>query len=316
MIKLGIIMDSITSINLKKDTSFALLLEAQKREYKIYYMEINSLYLRYGEAKAYCRLLTVKKSYEDWYSFYGNEDIYLRDLDVILMRKNPPIDTEFIYATYILDIAERDGTLIINKPQSLRDCNEKIFASWFKSHIPDTLVSQRNKDFYTFLQQYKDIILKPLNGMGGQSIFRIKLHDPNSFVIIETLTNNNQNFCMAQTYLSSIKYGDKRVFVINGNPVPYCLARIPKPGETRGNLAAGGHGEARKLSKIDLKIAQDLGLILKNKGLLFVGLDIIGDKLIEINITSPTCILEIEAVFKISISGILMDVIEQKIKCK
>ncbi|WP_038499610.1 glutathione synthase [Candidatus Palibaumannia cicadellinicola] len=314
MIKLGIIMDPIQSINIKKDTSFALLLEAQTRGYKIYYMEINYLYLRGGDARAYCRLLSVKNDCQNWYSFYGEEEIDLRDLDVILMRKNPPINTEFIYCTYILEYAEKHGTLIINKPQSLRDCNEKIFPLLFQVYTPETLVSQRNEDIRAFLQQYNDIIIKPLNSMGGQSVFRIKNTDPNLSVIIETLTNNNKKFCMAQIYLPSIEDGDKRVFVIDGKPVPYCLARIPNKGETRANLVAGGYGEARALSKIDWEIAHSLGPVLKQKGLMFVGLDIIGNKLTEINITSPTCVLEIEAMFKISITGMLMDAIEKHIK--
>ncbi|ABF14244.1 glutathione synthase [Candidatus Palibaumannia cicadellinicola] len=314
MIKLGIVMDSIASINIKKDTSFALLLEAQKRGYKIFYMEINSLYLRGGEARASSCLLEVTNHDDDWYNFYNYQDIAISSLDVVLMRKNPPIDTEYIYSTYILERAEKQGTLVINKPQSLRDCNEKIFASDCKKYTPDTLVSQQYNHIRQFLRQHKDIILKPLNGMGGQSIFRLQEQDPNLSVIIETLTSYGKNFCMAQTYLPSIKEGDKRVFIIDGQPVPYCLARIPQNSEIRGNLAAGGYGEARSLSSTDWSIAYDLGLILRKRGLMFVGLDIIGDKLTEINITSPTCICEIEAAFPISITGMLMDAIEKNLQ--
>ncbi|AKZ66017.1 glutathione synthase [Candidatus Palibaumannia cicadellinicola] len=314
MIKLGVVMDDITSINIKKDTSFALLLEAQFRGYEIYYMEINNLYISDGQARAFCRLLSVNKNNNNWYCFNGDKDIFLHDLDIILMRKNPPIDEEFIYATYILELAEEKGTLIINKPQSLRDYNEKIFPSFFKIYSPDTLVSQCEEHIRKFLKKHNDIILKPLNSMGGQSIFRIKKDDPNISVIIENLTSKNTCFCMAQQYLSAIKDGDKRVFIIDGEPVPYCLARIPKNGETRGNLAAGGYGEARKLSKIDWEIAYFLSKTLKNKGLLFVGIDIIGDKLTEINITSPTCVWEIEAAFPISITGMFMDAIEKHLK--
>ncbi|BAE75297.1 Glutathione synthetase [Sodalis glossinidius str. 'morsitans'] len=313
MIKLGIVMDPISTINIKKDSSFAMLLEAQSRGYEIHYMEMSSLYLRGGEARASTRLLSVKQDYDAWYSFNGEKDINLGELDVILMRKDPPFDTEFIYATYILERAEDEGALIVNKPQSLRDCNEKLFTAWFARHTPDTLVSHRDDHIRAFWQEHGDIILKPLDGMGGTSIFRVKQDDPNLTVIVETLTGYGRHFCMAQNYLPAIKDGDKRVLVVDGEPVPYCLARIPKSGETRGNLAAGGHGEARPLSDSDWKIARDVAPVLKKKGLIFVGLDIIGDRLTEINVTSPTCVREIEAAFPISITGMLMDAIEKRL---
>ncbi len=313
MIKIGIVMDPISSINIKKDTSFAMLLEAQRRGWQIHYMEMGSLYLRGGEARATTRLLSVKQDYDGWYSFHDEQDIELGSLDVILMRKDPPFDTEFIYATYILERAEDKGALIVNKPRSLRDCNEKLFTAWFARHTPDTLVSRRDDQIRDFWQQHGDIILKPLDGMGGTSIFRVKREDPNLSVIIETLTGYGQRFCMAQNFLPAIKDGDKRVLVVDGEPVPYCLARIPKTGETRGNLAAGGRGEARPLTESDWKIARDVGPVLKEKGLVFVGLDIIGDKLTEINVTSPTCVREIEAAFPISITGMLMDAIEKRL---
>ncbi|AHF74972.1 glutathione synthetase [Candidatus Sodalis pierantonius str. SOPE] len=313
MIKLGIVMDPISSINIKKDSSFAMLLEAQRRSYEIHYMEMSSLYLRGGEARATTRLLSVKQDYDAWYSFNGEQDINLGELDVILMRKDPPFDTEFIYATYILERAEDEGALIVNKPQSLRDCNEKLFTAWFARHTPDTLVSRRDDHIRAFWQEHGDIILKPLDGMGGTSIFRVKQDDPNLTVIVETLTGYGRHFCMAQNYLPAIKDGDKRVLVVDGDPVPYCLARIPKSGETRGNLAAGGRGEARPLSDNDWKIARDVAPVLKKKGLIFVGLDIIGDRLTEINVTSPTCIREIKAAFPISITGMLMDAIEKRL---
>lgn len=313
MLKLGIVMDPISSINIKKDTSFAMLLEAQRRGWQIHYMEMSSLYLRGGEARASTRLLAVKQDYDGWYGFHGEQDIDLGDLDVILMRKDPPFDTEFIYATYILERAEDKGALIVNKPRSLRDCNEKLFTAWFAHHTPDTLVSRRDDHIRAFWHEHGDIILKPLDGMGGTSIFRVKKDDPNLSVIIETLTGYGQHFCMAQNFLPEIKDGDKRVLVVDGEPVPYCLARIPKTGETRGNLAAGGRGEARPLTESDWKIARDVGPILKEKGLIFVGLDIIGDKLTEINVTSPTCVREIEAAFPISITGMLMDAIEKRL---
>lgn len=314
MIKLGIVMDPISSIKIKKDTSFAMMLEAQRRGYEIYYMEMNDLYLHQGVARATTKIVTVEENPSKWYEFKSEQDIALGDLDAILMRKDPPFDTEFIYATYILERAEQAGALIVNKPQSLRDCNEKLFTAWFPELTPDTLVTRNAKQLREFHQKHGDVIFKPLDGMGGASIFRLKQDDPNVGVIIETLTEHGTRFCMAQNFLPAIKDGDKRVLVVNGEPVPYCLARIPAQGETRGNLAAGGRGEARPLSESDWAIARAVAPTLKEKGLYFVGLDIIGDRLTEINVTSPTCAREIEAAYGVSITGMLMDAIEQDIK--
>lgn len=313
MIKLGIVMDPISSINIKKDTSFAMLLEAQSRGYELHYMEMNSLYLRGGEGRAMTRKLSVKQDYDGWYEFGTEQDIALQELDVILMRKDPPFDTEFIYATYMLERAEEKGTLIVNKPQSLRDCNEKLFTAWFPELTPDTLVTRNAAQLKAFHKEHTDVILKPLDGMGGASIFRLKPEDANVSVVIETLTEHGTRFCMAQNYLPAIKDGDKRVLVVDGEPVPYCLARIPAQGETRGNLAAGGRGEAQPLSESDWAIARKVAPVLKEKGLIFVGLDIIGDRLTEINVTSPTCAREIEAAFPISVTGMLMDAIEKRL---
>ena len=314
MIKLGIVMDPIASINIKKDTSFAMLLEAQRRGYELHYMEMNDLYLENGVSHARTRLLSVEQNYDKWYEFGCEQEIKLADLDVILMRKDPPFDTEFIYATYILERAEEQGTLIVNKPQSLRDCNEKLFTAWFSDLTPETLVTRNKAQLKAFWQKHGDIIMKPLDGMGGASIFRVKEGDPNIGVIAETLTELGSRYCMAQNYLPAIKDGDKRVLVIDGEPVPYCLARIPQGGETRGNLAAGGRGEPRPLSESDWAIARKVGPTLKAKGLIFVGLDIIGDRLTEINVTSPTCVREIEAEYPISITGMLMDAIEKRLQ--
>lgn len=317
MIKFGIVMDRISHIKIKKDTSFAMLLEAQKRDYQIFYMEMNDLFLRNGEACATTRKLTVYNNDEHWFDTSDEQTIALSELDVILMRKDPPFDTEFIYATYILERAEDKGVLVVNKPQSLRDCNEKLFTAWFAQFTPETLVTRQTKQIKEFHQQHGDIILKPLDGMGGSSIFRIKQDDPNVSVIIETLTEHNSRYCMAQNFIPAIKDGDKRVLVVDGEPVPYCLARIPQKGETRGNLAAGGHGEVRALSESDWHIARSVAPTLKQKGLLFVGLDIIGDKLTEINVTSPTCVREIEAANPgLSITGMLMDAIEHRLNKK
>ncbi|MDF3006853.1 MAG: gshB [Enterobacter kobei] len=313
MIKLGIVMDPIADINIKKDSSFAMLLEAQRRGYELHYMEMADLYLTNGEARARTRLLSVEQNYDKWYEFGSEQDIDLASLNVVLMRKDPPFDTEFIYATYILERAEEKGTLIVNKPQSLRDCNEKLFTAWFADLTPETLVTRNKAQLKAFWEKHHDIILKPLDGMGGTSIFRVKEGDPNLPVIAETLTELGSRYCMAQNYLPAIKDGDKRVLVVDGEPVPYCLARIPQGGETRGNLAAGGRGEPRPLSESDWDIARRVAPTLKAKGLIFVGLDIIGDRLTEINVTSPTCIREIEAVFPISITGMLMDAIEKRL---
>ena len=310
-IKLGIVMDPISAINIKKDSSFAMLLQAQQRGYDIHYMEMADLYLLEGRARASTKRLTVQEDPANWYLFGAEQDIGLSELDVILMRKDPPFDTEFVYATYMLERAEDEGTLIVNKPQSLRDANEKLYTSWFSQFTPKTLVSRDAKRLKAFYQTEQDIILKPLDGMGGASIFRLQPGDANVSVIIETLTAHGSRYAMAQRFIPQISDGDKRILVVNGKPVPYCLARIPASGETRGNLAAGGRGEARPLSDSDWAIANAVAPTLKAKGLVFVGLDVIGDKLTEINVTSPTCIREIEAAFPISITAMLFDEIEQ-----
>ncbi|UKA10589.1 glutathione synthase [Photobacterium damselae] len=313
MIKLGIVMDPIESINIKKDSSFAMMMEAQRRGWEIHYMEMNDLSLEQGEAVARTRVVSLKEDPNGWFEFQSEQEIALSELDAVLMRKDPPFDTEYIYATYILERAEVEGTLIVNKPQSLRDCNEKLFTAWFPELTPTTMVTRRADKIKAFHQQHGDVILKPLDGMGGSSIFRVMNGDPNVSVIIETLTNMGQNYCMAQTFVPDISNGDKRILVVDGEPMPYCLARIPAKGETRGNLAAGGRGEARPLSETDRRIAEAVAPTLKEKGLIFVGLDVIGDKLTEINVTSPTCIREIEAAFDISITGKLMDAIERRL---
>jgi glutathione synthase len=309
-IKLGIVMDPISSINIAKDSSFAMLLQAQQRGYELHYMEMADLYLLEGEARASTKLLSIEENPADWYQFGASQDIALGDLDVILMRKDPPFDGEFLYSTYILERAEDAGCLIVNKPQSLRDANEKLYTSWFSQFTPKTLVSSDAKRLKAFFEAEQDVILKPLDGMGGASIFRLKPNDANVSVIIETLTEHGQRYAMAQKFIPEIAQGDKRILVVNGKPVPYCLARIPASGETRGNLAAGGRGEARPLSESDWAIANAIAPTLKAKGLIFVGLDVIGDKLTEINVTSPTCIREIEAAYPISVTGMLFDEIE------
>jgi len=315
-IKLGILMDPISDINIKKDSSFAMLMTAQSRGYELYYLEMNDIYLDQGHTYARVRTLSVKNDSNDWFELSNEQEIRLSELDVLLMRKDPPFDTEFIYATYLLERAEDEGLLVVNKPQSLRDCNEKLYTAWFAELTPPTLVTRREDKIREFYATHKDMILKPLDGMGGASIFRVQAGDPNVGVIIETLTQHQTVYTMAQAFVPDISNGDKRILIVDGEPMPYCLARIPAEGETRGNLAAGGRGEARPLSDTDWEIARKIGPKLKEKGLIFVGLDVIGDKVTEINVTSPTCIREIEAAFDVDITGALMDAIERRLSEK
>ncbi|MGR9051789.1 MAG: glutathione synthase [Gammaproteobacteria bacterium] len=310
-IKFGMVMDPIGRINIKKDTSFAMLLEAQSRGWELHYMELNDLYLRNGRAYARTRLLSVERNPDGWYRFDGEQDIALDELDVILMRKDPPFDQEYIYATYLLERAESLGAFVINKPQSLRDANEKLFTAWFPQCCPETLVSRDPKRIRAFLEEQDEIILKPLDGMGGTSIFRLRRGDPNLSVILETMTHYNCRYVMAQKYLPEIKDGDKRILIVDGEAVPYALARIPAQGETRGNLAAGGSAVGRELTERDRWIAQQVGPTLKDKGLIFVGIDVIGNYLTEINVTSPTCVQELDKQFGLNIAGQLMDHIER-----
>ena len=312
-IKLGIVMDPIGSINYQKDSSLAMLLAASKKGWQLFYLEQCDLYQNNGKAYGSMRPLSVKADASNWYSLGEREENELAQLNVILMRKDPPFDMEFIYSTYILEQAEAAGTLVVNKPQSIRDCNEKYFATVFPQCTPPVMVSRSARHLREFAQQHQDIVLKPLDGMGGASIFRTHPDDPNLNVIIETLTAHGQRQGMAQKFIPDITSGDKRILMIDGEPVPYALARIPAKGEFRGNLAAGGHGVGQPLSKQDLWITQQVGPSLKAKGLLFVGLDVIGNYLTEINVTSPTCIRELDNQFEIKIGDWLMDKIEEKL---
>ncbi len=313
-IRLGIVMDPIADISFVKDSSLAMLLAAQERDWELYYMEQKDLYLSSGQARAKMQRLCVYHNPDCWFELKGETDTPLAFLDVILMRKDPPFDNEFVYSTYLLEQAEQEGVLVVNRAQSLRDCNEKLFATQFPQCTPATLVSRRSDILQEFAREHRDTILKPLDGMGGSSIFRHREGDPNLSVILETLTNHGQQQIMAQKYIPAISQGDKRILMIDGQPVPYCLARIPAEGETRGNLAAGGRGEARPLTERDYWIASQVGPELRKRGLLFVGLDVIGDYLTEINVTSPTCIREIDAAFDTRIGSQLMDAIEQQLK--
>lgn len=312
-VKIGVVMDPISAINYKKDSTMAMLWAAQDKNWQLYYMEQADLYLEQGKAMATMSQLKVFKDPEHWYELAETEQHPLADLNIILMRKDPPFDNEFIYSSYILEAAEREGSLIVNKPQSLRDCNEKVFATQFPQCCPPVLVTRDSDRLKAFHQQYQDAIFKPLDGMGGSSIFRLKPEDPNVSVIIETLTKNGTETIMAQKYLPEIIDGDKRILMIDGEPLPYCLARVPLAGETRGNLAAGGTGVPQPLTERDLWIANEIGPSLKARGLIFVGLDVIGNYLTEINVTSPTCIREIDNKYNLGIGALLMDCLEKKL---
>ncbi|MCP4468375.1 MAG: glutathione synthase [Halieaceae bacterium] len=313
-VKLGVVMDPIANITYTKDTTMAMLWAAQSRDWELFYMEQSDLYLEDGVARASMATLNVFHDPDHWFELGDSAPVELAELDVILMRKDPPFDNEYIYSTYVLEAAERAGTLIVNRCQSLRDCNEKVFATQFPQCCPPVLVSASMPRLRDFHARYRDVIFKPLDGMGGSAIFRVKPEDPNVSVILETLTAYGRHTIMAQQFIPEISEGDKRILMINGKPVPYCLARVPLAGETRGNLAAGGSGRAQPLSERDTWIAAQVGPELQDKGLLFVGLDIIGDYLTEINVTSPTCIREIDAAYDLDIGGQLMDCIVGKLE--
>lgn len=309
---IGIVMDPIETITYKKDSSLAMLWAAQDRGWELFYMTSADLYLDDSQAKGLMRPLSVFRDPDHFYELGPAKAAPLADLDVILMRKDPPFDNEYTYATYLLERAEQQGTLIVNKPQALRDCNEKLFATAFPDCSPPHRVTRNAQLLKAFHAEHGDVIFKPLDGMGGSSIFRLKPDDSNVSVIIETLTEHGKTQTMAQKYLPEIKDGDKRILMIDGEPVEYCLARLPAKGETRGNLAAGGTGRAQPLTERDRWIAARVGPELKKRGLLFVGLDVIGDYLTEINVTSPTCIREIDAAYDTDIGGRLMDLIARK----
>lgn len=313
-VKLGVVMDPIAGINYKKDTTLALLWAAQARGWQLFYMEQADLYLEQGIARARMAHLVVFHDPENWFSLEEPADRDLDSLDVILMRKDPPFDNEYIYSTYILEAAERKGTLVVNRCESLRDCNEKVFATQFPQCCPPVLVSADMQRLKAFHRQHEDAIFKPLDGMGGSAIFRVKRGDPNVSVILEMLTQHGRQTIMAQKFIPQIVDGDKRILMINGEPVPYCLARVPLVGETRGNLAAGGTGQAQALTDRDRWITAQVGPSLRDRGLLFVGIDVIGDYLTEINVTSPTCIREIDAAYALDIGGQVMDCIQAELE--
>jgi glutathione synthase len=312
-IQLGVVMDPIDSIKIHKDSTFAMLLAAQDRGWRIHYMEQKNLSMRDGACWATSHELQVWDDQSKWFKFGEGHELPLHQLDAVLMRKDPPFDMEYIYSTYLLEQAERQGCLVVNRPNSLRDANEKMFTSLFPQCAPPTLVTRNGDEIRAFHQEHGDVILKPLGGMGGESIFRIAQNDPNLGVIIETLTKHGNRYAMAQRFIPEISRGDKRILMIDGEPVPFALARIPANGETRGNLAAGGRGEGVPLSERDHWIAEQVGPILKSRGILFAGLDVIGDYLTEINVTSPTCIRELDSRYGLDIATDFMDAISNKL---
>ena len=315
-VKLGVVMDPIADINVKKDTTLAMLLAAQRRGWELYYMEQSNLSLDQGLARATVRRLSVEDNPESWFEVGSPQDIALSDLDVVLMRKDPPFDMDFIYSTYILEAAQREGTLVVNDPRSLRDCNEKLFATQFPQCCPPLIVAASAARLKAFHAEHGDVIFKPLDGMGGASIFRVKAGDPNLSVIIETLTDHGRQQIMAQKFLPEIVDGDKRILMVDGVPAELGLARIPMSGETRGNLAAGGSGVAMPLTDRERWICSQVAPVLREKGLLFVGLDVIGDYLTEINVTSPTCVRELDRAHQLDIAGDLMEAIASKLAAR
>ncbi|HEY0634018.1 MAG TPA: glutathione synthase [Gammaproteobacteria bacterium] len=312
-IRLGVVMDPIHAIKYHKDSTLAMLFAAQRRGWALFYMEQGDLFLRDGRSFAAMRPLTVFEDEQHWFELDDPVEQPLGGLDVVLMRKDPPFDMEYIYTTYLLERAELEGCLVVNRSPSLRDANEKLFTAWFPHCTPPTLVSRNKQQLRAFIEEQETAILKPLEGMGGSSIFKVERGDPNTSVIIETLTALGSRFVMAQRFIPEIAQGDKRILLVDGAPVPYALARIPAAGELRGNLAAGGSGVGVPLSERDYWICEQVGPELRRRGLLFVGLDVIGDYLTEINVTSPTCIRELDKQYALDIAGDLMAAIERQL---
>ncbi len=312
-IRLGVIMDPIQSINIKKDSTFAMMLEAQARGWQLFYMLQSSLYVENGVVYAEMQTVTVQDIAGDWFILDEPQTLPLHELDVALMRKDPPFDMEYIYSTYLLEMAEQQGLLVVNRSDSIRSCNEKLFATWFPQYTPETLVTRDMERIKKFHDQLKRIVVKPLDGMGGAMIFQIQQGDANRNVILETITDYGKRTVMAQRFLPEFKQGDKRILIIDGEPFPHALARIPAEGEGRANLAAGGSYKGVDLTTREFEICKHISPQLKEKGLMFVGLDVIGDYITEINVTSPTCIRELDHIYTANIAGLLMDAIEKKL---
>ena len=317
-LSVAVLMDPIGAIKIAKDSTFAMLLEAQRRGHTLHYFEQGDLALRDGAPWARIAPLSVREDPQGWYTLGSAQWRDLRELDVVLMRKDPPVDAQFIYDSMVLEAAQRGGVAVINDPRALRDCNEKLFALEFPQCIAPTLVARDASELRRFTKEHGEVVLKPLDGMGGRGIFRVRAGDSNLNSMLETLIGGGahgegRQLTIAQKYLPEISAGDKRILVVDGEPVPYALARIPQGDEFRGNLAAGGRGEGVPLSDRDRWIVDQVTPELRRRGLLFVGLDVIGDSLTEINVTSPTCVRELDAQFGLNIAGQLFDVIEQRV---
>lgn len=312
-LKIGMVMDPIGSITPKKDSSLAMLLEAEQRGAEIYYFEQRDLRMLSGKALGDATRITVRDNDDDWFDMGARQEMALGDLDAILMRKDPPFDMEYIYTTYILDRAAAEGALIVNDPQALRDMNEKAYTAWFPSCTPTTLITRSMPDMKAFLAEHGRIVVKPLDGMGGKSIFVVKKGDNNANVIFETLTDYGQRFAMAQVFIPEITLGDKRILLIDGEAVPYALARVPTGDDNRGNMVAGAVAKGQPLSEADQRICDEVGPVLREKGVLFCGIDVIGDFMTEVNVTSPTGIRELDRQFDLNIAGLMFDAIEKKL---
>jgi glutathione synthase len=308
----AVLMDPIESIHIEKDSTFAMLLEAQRRGHRLVYLTQGALALRDAGPYAHAAALTVRDDAGGWFTLEAARWRDLREIDVFLARKDPPFDAQFLYDTMVLELAQRAGVLVVNDPQALRDANEKLFSLNFPQCIPPSVIARDAAEIKRFVADQGDVVVKPLDGMGGRSIFRSSRGDPNLNVILETLTDNGRQFAVAQRYLEEIRDGDKRILLIDGEPVPYVLARMPQGDDFRGNLARGGKGVGRPISERERWIAAQVGPELSRRGMLFVGLDVIGDYLTEVNVTSPTCIRELDAQFGLNIAGQLFDAIEAK----
>ena len=312
-LRIGVVMDPIESISPKKDSSLAMLLEGERRGAEIHYLQQADLRLVAGEAIGDSQILNVRDDLSDWFTFGSQQEILLGDLDVILMRKDPPFDMEYIYSSYILERAEDAGALVVNRPQSLRDMNEKAYTAWFADCAPLTLVTRSMSGMKAFLKEHDCIVVKPLDGMGGKSIFVVAAGDNNANVIFETLTDNGNRYAMAQVYIPEISEGDKRILLVDGEAIPYALARIPTADDNRGNLVMGAVGKGLELSERDRWICSQVGPVMKERGVIFAGIDVIGDYLTEINVTSPTGIRELDTAFDLNIAGTLFDTIEARL---
>lgn len=308
----AVVMDPIEKIKVAKDSTFAMMLEAQRRGHRVHYVLPGALSLDGPRAMARLAPVQVRDQTVDWFTLGEARTAPLAGLDVVLMRTDPPVDADYLHDTHVLSVAQAEGVLVANDPAGLRDLNEKLGALLFPQCCPPTRVSRQAADLREFVQTHGQAVLKPLDGMGGRSIFRASAGDPNLNVILETLTDGGRHLALAQRYLPEIAEGDKRILLVDGEPIDYCLARIPQGGEFRGNLAAGGRGEGRPLSDRDRWIAAQVGPELRRRGMVFVGLDVIGDWLTEVNVTSPTCIRELDAQFGLNIAGRLFEALEAR----